>query len=50
MQNKDSAIEKLGRYMGLFSDLNSALATLKTYGVALRQRPDGHWEIDYGEA
>jgi phage terminase small subunit len=50
MQNKDSAIEKLGRYMGLFSDLNSALATLKTYGVALRQRPDGNWEIDYGEA
>lgn len=44
MHSKDSAIEKLGRFLGCFGEMNSAIAILKTYGIELAQ-VDGEWKI-----
>jgi phage terminase small subunit len=41
MVNKLAALEKLGHHLGLFSDLNVALNTLKTYGE-VTQTEDGY--------
>ena len=38
------ALKMLGDHVGAFSDLNCAIATLKTYGIALA-KIDGEWQI-----
>jgi phage terminase small subunit len=41
MANKLAALEKLGQHLGLFSDLNVAIATLRTYGQVI-ETEDGY--------
>ena len=45
MHSKTQALEMLGRYLGLFSDINVAIATLAKYGINLKRTESG-WRID----
>lgn len=45
MHDKLNALEKLARHVGLLSDFNIAIQTLQTYGIKLKQTPDG-WEVE----
>jgi phage terminase small subunit len=42
--DKVRALDSLGKYLGMFSEFNGAIATLKTYGIHLRQTDEG-WVV-----
>lgn len=44
--DKMSALEKIGQYLGMFSDLNAAIATFRKYGYDVRQTDSGYEVID----
>jgi len=48
LHNKLAALESLGKYLGMFGEFNGAIATLRTYGINLKQLPDG-WVVDGGD-
>lgn len=48
-ESKLPALRALGEHFGMFSDLNIALATLKTYGIPLKRDADNNWFLDSGE-
>ena len=41
--SKTSALESLGKHLGMFSDINLAIATLEKYGIQPPIHPDGSW-------
>lgn len=43
--NKAAALKLLMQHLGLSSDFNQAIATLRKYGLIVRQKPDSSWEI-----
>ncbi|WP_373538779.1 terminase small subunit [Chamaesiphon sp.] len=45
-ESKLPALRALGLHFGLFSDLNIAIATLKTYGINLKKDAFDNWIID----
>lgn len=46
MHPKTEPLNKLLEYLGGLSDANKAIATLKTYGINLKQSEDGSWFVD----
>jgi phage terminase small subunit len=45
-ESRLSALESLGKHLGMYSDFNTALACLRTYGLNLRQDSSGSWTIE----
>jgi phage terminase small subunit len=44
-ESKISALDSLGKHLGLYSDFNLAIAVLKTYGISVKRDGDGNWSI-----
>jgi phage terminase small subunit len=44
-ESKLSALESIGKHLGMFDNFNTAIATLKTYGINLRQSDSG-WIVE----
>lgn len=45
MHSKISALESLGKHLGMFGDLNMTMATLDKYGIAHPKYEDGSWKM-----
>jgi phage terminase small subunit len=43
--SKLAALDSIAKHLGLFGDLNTAIATLKKYSLNLGQSPDGKWFV-----
>jgi phage terminase small subunit len=43
--SKAAVLKLLMQHLGLTNDFNQAIATLRKYGLIVRQRPDGTWEV-----
>ena len=43
--SKLAALDALAKHVGLFGDLNAAMATLRSYSLNLGQSPDGKWFV-----
>jgi phage terminase small subunit len=46
--DRQKALDSLGKHLGLFTDFNMAIAALKTYGIELKQNTDGTYSIANG--
>jgi hypothetical protein len=46
MLNKQSALKDLSYYMGILSDFNMALGTMRKYGINLVESEPGQWVVD----
>jgi hypothetical protein len=48
MHPKGDSLKALERILGLDSDMNNVLATLKKYGIqGINAKEDGEWDITY---
>jgi phage terminase small subunit len=45
-ESKLTALEALGRHLGMFQGFDQAVATLATYGINLKRGEDGSYSID----
>jgi phage terminase small subunit len=45
IDDRQKALEAIGRYLGMFDPFESALRTLKTYGLNLVRGEDGSWSV-----
>lgn len=43
--SRSAALKLLMQHLGMTNDFNQAIATLRKYGLIVRQRPDGVWEV-----
>jgi hypothetical protein len=39
------ALDSMAKHLGMFDNFHTALATMKTYGIELRQGEDGEWVV-----
>jgi len=46
LHDKTTALQLLAKSLGLLSDFNCAIATLKKYGLKLSHNSDGSWEVE----
>jgi len=46
LHDKVTALQRLGEYLGIFSEFNLAIAALKKYGIHLVQNSDGSWQVE----
>lgn len=45
-ESKLSAMRALGEYLGIFTDMNKAIASLKLYGINLKQDANNRWTVE----
>lgn len=44
--SKSQALKILAEHLGLLSDFNTAIATLRKYGLNLKQSSEGNWIVE----
>jgi phage terminase small subunit len=49
IEDRQRALESIGRYLGMFDCFETALRTLKTYGINMVRDEDGKWMVDNGD-
>jgi phage terminase small subunit len=50
VDDRQKALDSLGKHLGMFDNFNLAVATLKTYGIEINQADDGKWVIPTTDA
>jgi phage terminase small subunit len=49
IEDRQRALESIGRYLGMFDGFETALRTLKSYGINMVRDEDGKWMVDNGD-